>query len=764
MSRWNEHGGSTGPNWLVDALGRVLGYRDKNNNDYQIASQTVGGGAESVAPGTQLPPGGGVTRKYWGAVANQAAMVALAAVVGDWCTRTDLSGQVFELTVLPASSAGNWIAYPASGGGATNITFTRDATTVTVLSDTGTDAILPAADGTNAGVMTSAMQVKLAGIATGATANSADATLLARANHTGTQLAATVSDFNTAADARIGAASVNALADVIVTTPSTGQVLKYDGTNWVNDVDAGGGSLTVQDEGSPLTTAATTINFTGAGVTATGAGATKTVNIPGAGTATITVKENDSVVSAVITALDFLGADFDVTESPSGEANIVIAAAIARAANVQPVDATLTALAALTIAANSLTIGTGADAFSQTTFAANTFPARASTGNLVAKTITDFGLSIVDDPDQATALATIGAQPLDGTLTAVAGLTITANSVMLGTGADAFSVIALAANKFLARSSAGNAAAKDISDFGLSLIDDADATAALLTLGAAADLLGFTLPSGTTAITHSTHANRIGIVNQAGGTTGTFAATATSGALAKDTFYLRNTGAGVFTASGAISAKTGYKLTADPNEVFTADYDSIDDAWWSTTPEVATSANSVSMLKAASFAAMKTLLAIVSTDLSDFAEAVDDRMGAAMVLPSGAYDDAGNSIRLPFIFPISVPGALTTGTNKFGFNMPFAMTLTGIFADVGTAPTGATLIVDVNEAGSTIMTTNKLVIDATETSTHTAATPPTLTDTALAKAARMTLDIDQVGSTVAGSDLNVFLVGFITGF
>lgn len=47
----------------------------------------------------------------------------------------------------------------------------------------------------------------------------------------------------------------------------------------------------------------------------------------------------------------------------------------------QPLDATLTALAALTITANSLTIGTGTDAFSQTAFAANTFPARASTGS-----------------------------------------------------------------------------------------------------------------------------------------------------------------------------------------------------------------------------------------------------------------------------------------------------------------------------------------------------------------------------------------------
>jgi hypothetical protein len=59
--------------------------------------------------------------------------------------------------------------------------------------------------GTTNKVFTATQETKLAGIATGATANSADATLLARANHTGTQLSSTISDFNTAADARVAA-------------------------------------------------------------------------------------------------------------------------------------------------------------------------------------------------------------------------------------------------------------------------------------------------------------------------------------------------------------------------------------------------------------------------------------------------------------------------------------------------------------------------------------------------------------------------------
>ena len=90
------------------------------------------------------------------------------------------------------SSGGGSITTGGGGGGATNLTFTRDGTTVTIESDTGTDAILPAATTSLAGVLSAADKTKLDGIATGATANSTDAVLLARANHTGTQAASTI--------------------------------------------------------------------------------------------------------------------------------------------------------------------------------------------------------------------------------------------------------------------------------------------------------------------------------------------------------------------------------------------------------------------------------------------------------------------------------------------------------------------------------------------------------------------------------------------
>ena len=103
--------------------------------------------------------------------------------------------------------------------------------------------------------------------------------------------------------------------------------------------------------------------------------------------------------------------------------------------------------------------------------------------------------------------------------------------------------------------------------------------------------------------------------------------------------------------------------------------------------------------------------------------------------------------------------ALTTGTAKATFRMPHAMTLTSVRASVGTAPAGSTIIVDINEGGSTIMTTNKLSIDAGEKTSTTAATAAGITDTSLADDAEITIDIDQVGSTTAGAGLKVWLIG-----
>ena len=102
--------------------------------------------------------------------------------------------------------------------------------------------------------------------------------------------------------------------------------------------------------------------------------------------------------------------------------------------------------------------------------------------------------------------------------------------------------------------------------------------------------------------------------------------------------------------------------------------------------------------------------------------------------------------------------ALTTGTAKITFRMPRAVTLTTVRASLTTAQaSGSIFTVDINESGTSILST-KLTIDNTEKTSTTAATPPVISDTALADDAEITIDIDQIGDGTA-KGLKVMLIG-----
>lgn len=101
---------------------------------------------------------------------------------------------------------------------------------------------------------------------------------------------------------------------------------------------------------------------------------------------------------------------------------------------------------------------------------------------------------------------------------------------------------------------------------------------------------------------------------------------------------------------------------------------------------------------------------------------------------------------------------LTTGTAKVTFRMPYAFTLSAVRASLTTAqPSGSIFTVDINEAGSTILST-KITIDNTEKTSTTAAAAPVISDASLADDAEITIDIDQVGTSGA-TGLKVMLIG-----
>jgi len=152
-----------------------------------------------------------------------------------------------------------------------------------------------------------------------------------------------------------------------------------------------------------------------------------------------------------------------------------------------------------------------------------------------------------------------------------------------------------------------------------------------------------------------------------------------------------------------------------------------------------------------------------SPDSGDIAiEAVDDTVGAGgNGSGSGATgSEAATLQNESFVIACSdETTALTTGTSKRSFFVPYALKLVEVQAALTTPQTsGSIFTVDINEAGATILST-KLTIDNGEATSVTAATPPVISDTALAKGAKVTVDIDQIGDGTA-KGLSVTLIGY----
>jgi hypothetical protein len=98
----------------------------------------------------------------------------------------------------------------------------------------------------------------------------------------------------------------------------------------------------------------------------------------------------------------------------------------------------------------------------------------------------------------------------------------------------------------------------------------------------------------------------------------------------------------------------------------------------------------------------------------------------------------------------SIPGTVAVGTGSMRWYFDDDYTITNVIATVGTAPTGQSLIFDVNKNGTTIFTTqgNRPTI-AADSFTDLTSTPDVTT---VASGDYLTVDIDQIGSTIAGAD------------
>ena len=115
---------------------------------------------------------------------------------------------------------------------------------------------------------------------------------------------------------------------------------------------------------------------------------------------------------------------------------------------------------------------------------------------------------------------------------------------------------------------------------------------------------------------------------------------------------------------------------------------------------------------------------------------------------------------LSFIVSLTGEASDATVTDDLAqIRMPFAFELTEVRAFCNTAPTGANLQFDIEEAGSTILST-KIEIDATELTSTTATTPPVISDSTLADDAIISFNCDQIGSGDAGAGIKLVLIGY----
>ena len=107
--------------------------------------------------------------------------------------------------------------------------------------------------------------------------------------------------------------------------------------------------------------------------------------------------------------------------------------------------------------------------------------------------------------------------------------------------------------------------------------------------------------------------------------------------------------------------------------------------------------------------------------------------------------------------------AITTGTAKITFRMPFAMTLNAGEAGVRASLTGAgstsgTTTVDINEGGSTILST-KCTIDDGDLTSVGASSAVVVSDVNLGDNASITVDVDAVTGGADETGLKIQLIG-----
>lgn len=151
--------------------------------------------------------------------------------------------------------------------------------------------------------------------------------------------------------------------------------------------------------------------------------------------------------------------------------------------------------------------------------------------------------------------------------------------------------------------------------------------------------------------------------------------------------------------------------------------------------------------------------ATIHSEVNDETTAIATKVGTGASTPvsgtylhgTGAGTSSWDALTINRAFGFSLPGQMIVA-NDTSWNpvSPQALTVLKLWAHVKTAPTGASLIVQIYN-----ITQAKVVAPVTIAISGTDANTTTITNAAIAAGDVLRLDVTQVGSTVAGADLTL---------
>ena len=152
-----------------------------------------------------------------------------------------------------------------------------------------------------------------------------------------------------------------------------------------------------------------------------------------------------------------------------------------------------------------------------------------------------------------------------------------------------------------------------------------------------------------------------------------------------------------------------------------------------------------------------------SSALADGGLAVDTTNNAFYFRSGGIWRTPTGGAGTGGVATFTIPGTLVVGVGAVRWYAPQSLTISNVIASVGTPSSGASIIFDVNKGTSasapvTIFTTqaNRPTIAAAANVDTSSA--PDVTSLSPATGDYLTVDIDQVGTTVYGSDAVIQIV------